>query len=306
MHKKYNTEEFIVKAIKKHGNVYDYSRVNFIHTKKPVEIICKTHGVFLQIPNGHLNGYGCKKCATDINSKRKKYSHDVFIQKAILKHGNKFDYSLTIYKNSTSKIKIICPKHGVFEQRAVSHLLFGCNQCENNYISKKEFINNSSKTHYNKYDYTQVEYKTSASKVKIVCPEHGVFEQRAYHHMKGTGCPNCKTSNGVNAIKQILFSMNFEFITEHRFENCKLKNTLPFDFYLPNYNTCIEFDGEQHFKPMGYKSGKKKFEKTIKTDNIKNEFCKNNKINLFRINYKENVEKILINHILPKLEYIEV
>lgn len=126
MSKKLTTEEFIEKARKVHGNKYNYSQVEYINTKTKVCIICPTHGEFWQTPNKHLNGYGCKKCSgyfvDSINS---------FIEKAKEVHGDKYDYSKSIYVNARIKVCIVCPIHGEFWQEPYVHVgqKCGCPKC---------------------------------------------------------------------------------------------------------------------------------------------------------------------------------
>lgn len=120
------TEQFIQEAIKIHGNKYDYSKVNYINAKTKICIICPEHGEFLQKPNGHLRGISCPKC----NSKNK--STEQFIQEAKLTHGDKYNYSKSIYVNSKTKICITCPKHGDFYQKPHDHInSVGCLKCYN-------------------------------------------------------------------------------------------------------------------------------------------------------------------------------
>ncbi len=121
-----------------------------------------------------------------------------FIIRAKKVHNDKYDYSKTKYNHSTDKVKIICPIHGEFEQQASVHLFgHGCPKCGNITISIKkrnslnEFITKAQKIHGKKYNYAKVQYKTNNTKVKIICPEHGEFEQTPYHHIKGQGCPKC-------------------------------------------------------------------------------------------------------------------
>jgi len=70
--------------------------------------------------------------------------------------------------------------------------------------------------------------------------------------LRGSGCPNCFSSKGEKQIEKYLIDSNILHKTQHTFEECKFKNKLKFDFYLPEHNICIEFDGEQHFKPIFY------------------------------------------------------
>ena len=92
-------------------------------------------------------------------------------------------------------------------------------------------------------------------------------------------------SVGERLIRDILIESHVDFISQKRFDDCRHINTLPFDFYLPYYNTCIEYDGVQHFKPINYFGGEKEFELRKINDDIKTKYCENNKINLIRLPY---------------------
>lgn len=121
----HTNESFILKAIKTHGNLYDYSLVKYLHGKSKVEILCKKHGLFKQTPMTHLQGRGCAVCGIESRTEKRKQTKEDFVRKSNKKHLNRYDYSLVEYKNSHTKIKIICPKHGKFEQRPYDHYLQG-------------------------------------------------------------------------------------------------------------------------------------------------------------------------------------
>lgn len=123
-------QEFIEEAQQVHGNRFDYSEVEYVNTHTPVKIRCNQCGlVFLQEPSSHLAGSGCPKCSKRQTHKR--VNQDLFIARAREVHGDKYDYSKTVYENMHSKVLIICPRHGVFYQRAQSHLLgSGCPMCK--------------------------------------------------------------------------------------------------------------------------------------------------------------------------------
>lgn len=130
-HHQSNTEDFIEKAKKVHGDKYDYSKVNYITSYDKVCIICPNHGEFLQTPSSHLNGCGCPSCSFD--NKRKTF--ETFLQQARTIHGNKYNYDLVNYKNSRTKICITCPEHGEFLQTPNDHLNgCGCPECKNSHL----------------------------------------------------------------------------------------------------------------------------------------------------------------------------
>lgn len=119
-----NTNTFISQAKLVHGNKYDYSETNYVSYNKDVVIICPKHGRFTQIPNVHLRGCGCPRCAG------KNVTTEQFIAKARLVHGDKYDYSPTKYKVGHAPVAIICPIHGVFHKSPTNHLKGqGCPKC---------------------------------------------------------------------------------------------------------------------------------------------------------------------------------
>ena len=132
----------------------------------------------------------------------KKLTQEEFVARATQVHNGTYDYSLSKYLNGKTEVRIICPIHGEFLQKAHNHLLgYGCTKCGRDSTSKKQtktredFIRKAQKIHSNKYDYSKVEYVNNRSKVCIVCPEHGEFLQIPDKHLQGEGCPKCCTKN---------------------------------------------------------------------------------------------------------------
>jgi len=117
-----------------------------------------------------------------------------------------------------------------------------------NRLNKDLFIERSKKINNDKYDYSLVEYVKSHNKVKIICPKHGVFEQPPYVHLNGCGCSKCQISKGEEKIQEYLKYNNIEYLNQKSFNDCRYKQLLKFDFYIPKYNMCIEYDGEQYFE----------------------------------------------------------
>ena len=127
-----SAEKFIIDAQKIHGSKYDYSLVQYISSHIKVKIICKKHGIFTQQPSLHLWGHDCEKCGYDKAQKAQALSQEEFLKRAKYVHGNKYDYSLVQYISGKNKVKIICKKHGIFEQRPENHALSlaqGCPKC---------------------------------------------------------------------------------------------------------------------------------------------------------------------------------
>lgn len=117
-------------------------------------------------------------------------------------------------------------------------------------------------------------------------------------------CPECVVYVGEKEVGNILSKHNIKYIIQYRFEDCRCKIPLPFDFYLPDYNILIEYDGEQHFRPVSFGgiNDDKSLDKFIITkihDTIKNIYAKNNNIKLIRIPYYDfnNIEEILVKEL---------
>lgn len=199
---KLTKDEFVDRAKAVHGDKYDYSLVNYVNCTTKVKIICPIHGVFEQKPAAHLFGYGCQQCGKENARLSRTSTLEQFINAARKVHGDKYDYSLVEYINNHTLVKIICPIHGVFEQRPSAHLKGnGCKQCgrkkatKSNTKSLEQFIENARKVHGDKYDYSLVNYINNKTKVKIICPIHGIFEQKPNGHItQKQGCPVCAGS----------------------------------------------------------------------------------------------------------------
>lgn len=212
-----STTNFINCAVAIHGDKYDYSMVDYKLAVKKVKIICKTHGMFEQIPASHLLGYGCTACGYVTSIDELKKISDSFIKRAKKVHSNKYDYSTVKYESAKTKVTIICKIHGVFEQVPSSHLNgCGCPNCGNESVgdlnrkSEDNFIKDAMEKHGNKYDYSIVDYKGAHTKIKIICATHGVFEQIPHNHLNDRGCPSCSTL-GFNPSKPgSLYYIKFE------------------------------------------------------------------------------------------------
>ena len=154
----------------------------------------------------------------------KKMTTNEFILKSIEKHSNRFDYSKVFYINMKNKVIIICKEHGEFLQNPNNHLNGqGCFNCasDDKRSNKIEFINKCEKIHNDKYDYSLVEYKSVTTEVKIICKEHGIFEQIPNYHLSGNGCPKCCKSSKID---------NLEFI-----KRARIKHGDKYDYSLTNY-----------------------------------------------------------------------
>ena len=230
---KITTEDFITKAKEVHGDKYDYSNVEYVNTNVKVCIICPEHGEFCQSPHGHLRGRGCPKCGANKRYKSRTSTTEIFIEKAIKIHGDKYDYSKINYINNHTKVCIVCPEHGEFWQTPGSHTNIGngCPLCGNKNGSEKRlksiniFIKQAKEIHGDKYDYSKVEYSGNHEKVIIICPEHGEFLQSPDKHLQGHGCPKC--------------AGNIKLTTEDFLKKAKKVHGDKYDYSKVDYKTSI-------------------------------------------------------------------
>jgi very-short-patch-repair endonuclease len=296
-------DEFVKKSNKMFNNRYIYFDNGNFDYKRLIKCECSTHGVFNLNPERHLTRLSeCPKCIED----RNKVSIDEFIIKSNIIFNNKYNYSLVNFKTLKDKVGIICPKHGTYYQYATHHLhnKKGCKHCSKENVVNKyllNFIKECNIIHNNKYNYSLVKIKSLKEKVEIICPIHGSFFKRPNEHLnKKSGCQSCVSSKGEKLIRQFLIKNKIQYNEQKKFNECKNIRELPFDFYLPKLNICIEYDGAQHFNPIDKWGGEDRFNDIKNNDNIKNEFCLNNKIKLLRISYKDydKIDNILTEKII--------
>jgi len=310
MPKKSTQEEFINRAINKHGDRFDYSKSVYVNSSEKIEIICKTHGSFWATPNNHLNGSGCFKCKIENQGKLYIKSKKQFITESKNIHGNKYGYEKVVYKGTDILVKIYCKKcKRYWYQSPHSHLNGrGCRYCVGKDKTTETFIKEAKIVHGDIYDYSKTIFNGSRKKLKIYCKKcESYFHQVDNYHLQGNGCPKCRQSKGELKISEILNKYNITYIQEKRFVDCKDKRSLSFDFYLPEHNICIEYQGKQHYIPLiafyhkkfTIKESTDNLKSQQKRDKIKKEYCKNNNIKLIEIPYWDfnNIKQIITDNI---------
>lgn len=297
---KSNTQEFIEKARKVHGELYDYSNVTYKHSKAKVLIKCNKCGyLFEQTPNSHLRGSGCPNCSKEKTRVAKSLDTQKFIQKARELHKNKYDYSKVNYVNSQTKVCIICSQHGEFWQKPVVHLQgCGCPECSKKYQgpdrkSTEEFIQEAKEIHGDRYDYSVTNYLGSRKKVAIICPKHGVFYQMPNSHLRGSRCSKCRESKGELFVEDILKQLKISYQTQYKIGFKGIYMKVDFLVEFNNKKFIIEYNGQQHYIPVKYFGGELKFEQQVKRDNILRQYCLQNDITLIEIKYDMKKDQIL-------------
>ncbi len=200
MQTKRTREDFIDLSRDKHGDKYDYSCVNYVNNITNVEIICPKHGPFFQLPKVHLRGGGCPRCGYQRGADQHRLSIDEFIARSRKVHGNRYDYSKSVYVWKDEPLTIICRRHGEFSQSPNNHMRGqGCPICgvekrarEQIMAASEAFASKAEAIHgKGTYDYSLVHYKSAKEYVVIICPTHGPFQQSPTSHLTGRGCKTC-------------------------------------------------------------------------------------------------------------------
>ena len=212
MSQKLTTEEFNKKAREVHGDKYDYSKVEYVNNQTKVCIICKEHGEFWQRPLDHLKGHECSECGKIKNVESRRKTLDQFIDEARKLHGDKYDYSNVKYKNTSTKVCIICKKHGEFWQAPYTHLNgHGCPKCaykgdrQRHIYSQEEIIDKIRSLFGERYSFEKVIYKAMKVPIILVCHEkdengveHGEFSMRPVNIFSShQECPKCSKENRI-------------------------------------------------------------------------------------------------------------
>lgn len=238
--------------------------------------------------------HGCPKCAHKYIGDKQKICHEDFIQKVYKINPNII--VLERYVNSRHKLLCQCKIDNYQWYASPDKLLQGkgCPVCRGSKpLTHDEFLNRMLNINPN----IQIigKYINDSTKILLECKIcHHRWEADPSHLYRGTGCPYCNMSKGEKRILNWLESNNITSQIEYKFDDCKNINALPFDFYLPELNICIEYDGEYHYQILRNLTNSS-FEKRLKCDEIKNNYCKEHNIKLIRIPYWKfnNIENIL-------------
>lgn len=237
-----------------------------------------------------LRGHGCPECSYRAKAKTQKQyiSELAMVNPDILVVGE--------YINSYTKIKHLCLKCGHEWLAEPNSLLCGnhCPQCSTRRKSHEQYVSELAIKNPNIEAIEK--YINANTKIKHRCLVCGYeWMVKPNHVLHGLGCPTCRETSGEQMVRQWLLDNNIQYEYQKRFVDCKNERMLPFDFYLPNYNCCIEYDGAQHFKEVDLWGGQEYLLQRQYNDQIKNDYCKKNNIYLIRIRYDEDVCKVLNN-----------
>lgn len=260
---------------------------------------CTIHDEYWDISSEcALRGQGCSYCRIERLKEAMTWTHEYYVEK--LSVNNPDVEVVGAYINTITPILHYCKKHKLYWDIAPYSALQGCGcpECHKERISTKL---RKSQEQY-EIDVANVnpdiivvgEYVHSHLPLLHECKKCGfVWPAHPSGILNGEGCPQCRESRGEKDIKKYLNIHNISYIPQYRFKDCKYKKPLSFDFYLPQYNTCIEYQGEQHYRVVDFFGGKDEFELRKKRDEIKRNYCYSNNIRLLYISYREDIAQVL-------------
>lgn len=251
------------------------------------------------------------KCKICFDEDKVKNNNIEILKNKIIKKGigKKVELLEIIYYNSheNSLLLLKCLECGYIFTSTYSNLFYTphlnyCRKCANKHLSEiKSMDINEVKEYIESFNYKLLSdyYKNNTTYIKVECEKGHKYTTTYGAFKNGNRCPYCNQSKGEYKIKKFFKNNNMIYNEQKRFEDCRFKKPLPFDFYLPQYNILIEYDGEFHYKISRYEDGFDKFINTKIRDTVKNIYCKNNDIKLIRIPYWEydNIEEILIKEL---------
>ena len=282
------------------------------HDQRMFRYECLICGIVNEKFYGSVFCHRCKNC----NSK-KILENSIIKAKSICEKNGFMFLDFAGMKGEHNYFLVKCNKCGEEKESQLVHIN-SCKTCFNTKrtLTIEDFVFKSRLVHGNRFDYSDVKFKNTKEKVKIKCNtcSYVFFQEVSCHYNSGTGCPKCKESKGEKKVHDFLETLNINFERQRKFEGCKFKRKLPFDFYLYDINLLIEFDGEGHFEPLRYSKNKlinyKKYLDVLERDKIKDEWARKNNIPLLRIPYwdfdriEELVEAFILKHTKKEIKQL--
>lgn len=279
---------------------------DYINAKTKILHRCKIDNYEWEAaPNHILEGHGCPECTKRMLSEIKRMTHEEYVKKVAICNPN--IEVVGEYIDSKTPISHKCKIDDTEWMAKPANILYGkgCPTCAHNKLSDllrkthEEYVADVERINPDIEVIGQ--YIDSQTPIEHKCKQFGhVWMARPYNVLSNKGCPQCKQSKGEKAVARWLDEHGIQYIPQNRFPDCKDTKPLPFDFYLINYNNCVEFDGPQHFEPIdfagkGEEWAKQQLKTTQYHDQIKNTYCSDNNIPLLRIPYFKNIEEELNN-----------
>jgi len=278
-------EDWVLRARKVHGEKFDYRQTVYINLRTKVEVGCRVCGKTIrQAPANHIRS-GCNKC-----NNTEKLSQEEFLLRARGIHGEKYDYSETVYINSRTKVKIGCNQCGrTFYQWPKGHMTSGYFKCRKYpRMSKETFLSKAKQVHGEKYDYSKSIYTHCYIKLEIGCREcdHGTFMQMPTTHLSGSGCPKCKKKTESFVFKTLKDSgYDVGKGTDIQInKGVQLRYDIVMNITDKNggiIKVIVEVDGGQHF--FSVSAFRQTLEETQQNDMVKQQYAIDNDYHVIRI-----------------------
>ena len=278
--KQKTNEEYIQECKEKR---LDLPVEDYINNKTMIRYRCEKGHIYPQTPNAHLRGQGCPKCSGKYSYTPEEYYN--------LCKDKGLDLPIEDYINTRTKINHKCSKGHIYSQTPNKHLRgYGCPKCKKCYsYTPKEYYNLCKDKGL---DLPIEGYINTKIEINHKCSKGHIYPQRPCNHLQGQGCPICNESKGERFIRNYLARNNINYISQKRFQDLKDKTYLSYDFYLPEHNMLIEYQGIQHFESISF-NGKdySDLDKQKHHDRLKQRFAKDNGYKLLRPTYKTDTQE---------------
>ncbi|MBO6181799.1 hypothetical protein J6O86_08960 [bacterium] len=301
--RQYTTETFIERLKELYGDKFGYEKVNYNGAYQKITLVCPVHGDFdVRACIAARGDANCKKCSNKQKSENSRIPFSEIIERIHEMHPEYIIDKNQIYKNTHTKIKVICPIHGEFLMKPFN--IFqgqGCPKCGREKIysslryNKNWLLEKNKEIHGDKYDLSKFKYVNTKTKGIVICKKHGEFLISPEKLIsRGQGCPICKQSHLEELVENILKKQSIKYIGQFN-ENWLSRQSI--DFYLPEYNIAIECQGIQHYEPTRFggvsmEKAKENLEYVKKLDEKKKMLCENHNIRILYIKHNEKQDAI--------------
>lgn len=271
----------------------------YINNRTSILHKCKIDGhIWSARPYSILSGKGCPMCAGNVKKTHQQYVQDLMLVNANINPIEEYintDTPILHQCKICKHIWVIKPNHTLNGH--------GCPMCgfessadnkrkpQEEYVQELLYVNPNIEV-VGKY----INYITPLLHRCKKCGNE--WDAKPCHTMRGHGCLVCNESHGERSISQWLDDNNIEYESQYRFEDCRNKYPLPFDFYLPQHNICIEYNGRQHYESIDFFGGEDAFKIRQQHDKIKKNYCQSNDIDLLCISYQQDIEEKLNKFLL--------